>query len=104
MKATNWIFPLLALALFSCKGQEDMADASGNFEADELIISAESQGRILAFGFEEGAELHRGEQSVLVDTIQLHLKKLHQRLPQRILPNILMVQSHLFHPFEMLWS
>ena len=76
MKAKNWIFPLLALALFSCKGQEDMADASGNFEADELIISAESQGRILVFGLEEGAELIMGEQSVLVDTTQLHLKKL----------------------------
>jgi len=76
MKAKNWIIPLLALLLFSCKVQEDMADASGNFEADELIVSAESQGRIIAFEAEEGADLKAGEQTVLVDTTQLHLKKL----------------------------
>jgi HlyD family secretion protein len=76
MKATKCIIPLLALALFACAGQEDTADASGNFEADEVIVSAESQGRILHFAQEEGATLVGGEQSVLIDTTQLYLQKL----------------------------
>ena len=76
MKTFNWIIPLLALMMLSCNGQEDEADASGNFEADEVIVSAEVQGRILAFVPEEGSSLARGEVSVLIDTTQLYLKKL----------------------------
>jgi HlyD family secretion protein len=76
MKAYNWIFLLPALIMLSCSGQEDEADAFGNFEADEVIVSAESQGRILAFIPEEGSSLVRGEVSVVIDTTQLFLKKL----------------------------
>jgi HlyD family secretion protein len=76
MKTSKWMLPLLGLLLFSCKEQGDQADAYGNFEAEELMVSAESQGRILAFDTEEGSPLRGGELSVQIDTTQLYLKKL----------------------------
>lgn len=76
MKALNWIIPLLVPVLFSCGRQENEADAYGNFEAEEVIVSAESQGRILEFSAGEGSDLKAGEISVLIDTTQLYLKKL----------------------------
>ena len=90
MKATHWMIPLLALALFSCNGKEEGADAYGNFEAVEVIVSAESQGRILAFPAEEGELLKEGQVSVQIDTMQLRLKKLqddqysNQSKPQKL--------------------
>lgn len=44
---------ILVAAFFStvmaCNNQVDPADAYGNFEAIEVMVSAESQGRIIAF-------------------------------------------------------
>ncbi len=65
----------LLSSLLACTSLEDQADAYGNFEAIEVMISAEAQGRILSFAPEEGAALNKGQVVVVIDTVQLHLKR-----------------------------
>ena len=49
---------LLFLTTFiACQKSAPKADAYGNFEADERIISAEATGKILTLSIEEGQEL-----------------------------------------------
>jgi HlyD family secretion protein len=65
----------LPVALFSCTGRADKADAYGNFEAVEIIISAEGTGKILLLDVEEGDKLAHDTVVGLIDTMQLYLTK-----------------------------
>lgn len=56
-------------------GDQELSDAYGQFEADEVTISAEASGKILSFEVEEGMELEAGEQVGLIDTTSLILRK-----------------------------
>jgi len=76
MKYSKYILPFLLLALMACKQQSDPADAYGNFEAIEVMVSAESSGRIITFLPGEGAMLKAGQVAVNIDTTQLYLNKL----------------------------
>jgi HlyD family secretion protein len=58
----------------SCSRNEK-SDAYGNFEAIEVIISSEANGRILSLYMEEGARVSLGDTLGLVDTTDLALKK-----------------------------
>ena len=51
-------------------------DATGTFEATEVVVSAEAAGRILRFDAEEGDVLEAGRQVGAIDTVQLYLQKL----------------------------
>ena len=64
--------PLLAV---SCGCDGDF-DATGTFEATEIVVSAEAAGRILRFDAEEGDVLRAGRQVGTIDTVQLYLQKL----------------------------
>jgi HlyD family secretion protein len=66
---------LSILMIASCKNQTDKADAFGNFEATEVIVSAETSGRILKFDVSEGADIDMGNEIALIDTTILHLQK-----------------------------
>lgn len=66
---------LFLLTLAACGSPSSEYDASGNFEADETIISAEGSGKILRFNLEEGQAVKLGEVVGYIDTMQLHLKK-----------------------------
>ncbi len=57
----------------SCK-EERKFDATGTFEADEYIISAEGMGTIKMLNMEEGKNLQANEVIGYIDTFQLHLK------------------------------
>jgi HlyD family secretion protein len=61
--------------LAGCKNQTDKADAFGNFEATEVIVSAETNGRILQFEPVEGTQVIAGAKIALVDTTLFHLQK-----------------------------
>jgi HlyD family secretion protein len=65
----------LPLALMSCGRGEDDADASGSFEATEIIVSAEASGRILDFAAAEGQELEVGQVVGAIDGTQLELRR-----------------------------
>ena len=60
--------------LASCTNQSEY-DASGAFEADEIIISSECTGIIRTFQVEEGQDLSAGATLGYIDTTQLYLKK-----------------------------
>ena len=66
MKPVHYFF-LLVLFAVSCKEQGSEADAYGNFEADEVIVSAETNGRILAYIPEEGSEIREGDTIAIID-------------------------------------
>lgn len=68
------ILPLL-ITLAGCRTSSDDFDATGNFEADEVIVSAEAAGKILRLDVEEGQDLAANQVVGLIDTTQLYLKK-----------------------------
>lgn len=51
-------------------------DATGTFEATEVIVSAEAAGKLWKLEVEEGTRLKAGAEVGLIDTVQLYLKKL----------------------------
>ena len=75
MKASSLILLLASFTLTACQEANDVADAYGNFEAREVIVSAEGNGQLLNFDVEEGKDLTAGQQVGLIDTTQLHLKR-----------------------------
>lgn len=73
---------ILALSLISCKKNVNEYDASGTFEAEETIISAEATGIIRQLNIDEGMELAAGQMVGYIDTTQLQLKR--EQLRQQI--------------------
>ncbi len=67
---------LFLLPLFSCEEAENEADAYGNFEATEIWVSAEANGKILQLEVEEGRSLEAGQWVGVIDTTNFHLQKL----------------------------
>jgi HlyD family secretion protein len=65
----------LMLSLVSCGGSKIDPDASGTFEATEVIVSAEANGKILSFNAEEGTTLEAGQAVGVIDSTQLYLRK-----------------------------
>lgn len=74
MKKTLILISLAIFGFTSCS-DDDKADGYGNFEATEIIISSEAQGKINYFKVQEGDEIEAGIQVALIDTTQLHLEK-----------------------------
>ena len=64
------------LVLTAACGHEGDFDATGTFEATEVVVSAEAAGRILRFDAEEGDLLTAGCQVGAIDSVQLYLRKL----------------------------
>ena len=60
-----------ALTLLAGCGGDEEPDAYGNFEATETTVSAEADGRLLAFTVDEGDRLAEGDVVGLVETTQL---------------------------------
>lgn len=74
MKNKLFLLPIL-LFFASCGNGEKDYDASGVFEAKEIIVSSEANGKILSLNIEEGQELELGQEYGLIDTLQLYLKR-----------------------------
>lgn len=62
--------------LISCNLNSKKSDAFGNFEAIEILVSSEANGKILQFEIEEGDNLSSNKQIGIIDTTQLHLQKI----------------------------
>ena len=77
MKATYKIIPLAALItlLLSCNRNGDKAVCYWNFEATEITISSEANGKLLFFKVEEGDVLQKNTVVGVIDTIQLSLQQ-----------------------------
>lgn len=74
MKHMNVIL-LVLVFLNSCKNGNEEADAYGNFEALEYLVSAEVQGEILKLELREGMRLEAGREVGLIDTLPHYLQK-----------------------------
>lgn len=66
---------LILLSLLSCNNNNDKADGYGNFEATEITISAEANGKIEFLNLEEGSVLEPNLLVGMIDTTQLYLNK-----------------------------
>ena len=65
----------VALFLSACHNQKSEVIGSGSFEATEVLVSSEVNGRVLEWKIEEGSTIQQGEQVGLVDTTQLFLQR-----------------------------
>lgn len=71
---TSALIVFLVLGLSACNSDKNKADAYGNFEATEIIVSAESAGRIASLNVENGMELKAGMLVGKIDSVQAGLK------------------------------
>ena len=69
------IFILSIFALFSCNNSAESYDASGTFEADEILVTAKANGTILNLNLEEGQHLKRNEKVGEIDPKNVELQK-----------------------------
>ena len=72
---TRILISIGVLLLAGCKSKTQQADAFGNFEATEVIISAETNGRIIRFTPVEGSVIEKDSSIALIDTTIFHLQK-----------------------------
>ncbi|NTV06190.1 MAG: HlyD family efflux transporter periplasmic adaptor subunit [Chlorobiaceae bacterium] len=75
---------LCILTLSGCQ-KNDRSDGYGNFEATEIIVSSEANGKLLLLNVEEGKRLAAGSVAAVVDTTQLHLTRSQLKAERRAL-------------------
>lgn len=74
MKTRIFLIAILALLATSCKNDDNLSVAYGNFESDELYVSAKGNGELLGFKIEKGQELVAGQIVGYIDTTTLNLQ------------------------------
>lgn len=72
---TRSLIIIVVVLLSGCKSKTELADAFGNFEATEVIVSAETNGRIIKFTPLEGSQIEKDSSIALIDTTMFHLQK-----------------------------
>ncbi|NDW18253.1 HlyD family efflux transporter periplasmic adaptor subunit [Dysgonomonas sp. 216] len=76
MKISNLLFIAIGIIIVSACGSNDDFDASGVFETTEVIVSARGSGELVQFNVQEGQLVDSTSYIGVIDTVQLHLKKL----------------------------
>jgi len=69
------LVPLLLLLTAACESSDKEFDASGTFEATEILVSAEATGKIQELSIHEGDVLTAGQWVGYIDSTQLYLTK-----------------------------
>jgi HlyD family secretion protein len=82
MKTSNLLALFSLMLIMSCTDSQSGKDATGVFEATEVIVSAESAGKLMRLTVHEGQQLKKDEILGLIDTIQLSLQKMQLRANQ----------------------
>lgn len=67
---------LITLLFVACNSNNNGYDASGVFETTEIVVSAKANGEILYFDLMEGQDVEAGQILGLIDTTQLHWRKM----------------------------
>ena len=76
MKTSKFlVIGIAAVILSSCGNGNGTYDASGVFEATEVIVSAQVIGELMTFNVMEGQQLEANQPLGYIDTTQLYLKK-----------------------------
>jgi HlyD family secretion protein len=82
MKTTFFLF--FSVLIFSgCSQESKKSDAYGNFESREIIVAAESQGKIISLNVEEGDIISSGKTVGWIDTATFSVKKEQLRARKR---------------------
>lgn len=68
------LFVIIGVIVAACSGSNNGFDATGIFEATEVTVSAEQNGRLLSFNITEGMTVNALQQVGLIDTVQLALQ------------------------------
>lgn len=76
MRKSVYMAVMGVILLSSCKGNKDSFDATGAFEATEILVSSEANGVIRELNLTEGDRLKAGDVLGYVDSTQLYLKKM----------------------------
>lgn len=67
---------LICVILVSCNKDNGDYDATGSFEATEIIVSSQANGKILSLKLNEGDLLKEGQEVGYIDSTQLYLQKI----------------------------
>jgi len=65
---------IILTGIVGCKNNKREPDAFGVFEATEITVSSESNGKMLWFNVEEGKDYQAGEEVGCTDTVQIYLQ------------------------------
>ena len=60
MKSVISLVLAISITISSCDSNRNAFDASGNFEADEVLVSAQQSGQLIAYSVKEGDRLQEG--------------------------------------------
>ena len=82
MKKAIIVASVIALFLSSCNKDKDQPDAYGTFEATEITVSSQANGKIMWLKVEEGQLLDSNAIVGVIDTVDLDLKKSQTREQQ----------------------
>ncbi len=74
IKVSGLTMMAIAMCIASCSNNENEYDATGTFEATEVTVAAEQNGKLLQMDINEGDRIAEGRQVALIDTVQLYLK------------------------------
>lgn len=74
MKRNILILITMFAILQSCSDNSNVSDAYGNFEAVEITVSSEVQGKLISLNVEEGQIIDSGKITGIIDTVSLWLK------------------------------
>lgn len=66
---------ITATILVGCRSKDDDFDASGVFEATEVMVSAKGTGEIMSLKAEEGQDVQKDEELGYIDITRLSLKR-----------------------------
>ena len=65
----------LSMAMAACNSGQIKHDASGTFEADEVIVSSEVSGKLLSFNIKEGDVLKKDSLIATIDAVPVNLQQ-----------------------------
>ncbi len=76
MNYRNFVLSIAGIVLISaCSSSQLKHDAAGIFEADEIIVSSELSGKILAFKVNEGDLLKKDSVVAMIDALPVNLQQ-----------------------------
>lgn len=68
------LYTFMMAAMVACDHRNELSDAYGNFEAEDVIVSAEATGKLLAFEANEGSSVNEDKMIGIIDTTQIMLQ------------------------------
>jgi HlyD family secretion protein len=73
---SKWFITVLALIILqACHPKKESFDASGSFEADDVVVSAQLGGQLISFNVQEGDSLKEGQVVGSIDAKDIALQK-----------------------------